>query len=317
MYKQLTLEQRYILYTLKQEKFSQREIAKRLSVNVSTVSRELRRNSGGNGYHPKQAHHLAMNRRVKCRKPSKLTSENIRVINRYLRMDWSPEQISGFMKKSGEFEISHETIYKHIWLNKANGGYLYKHLRIKYRNRCKKYGTGKRVVIPNKKSIDERPSIVEERSRIGDWELDTIMPGRGGKHILVTMVERRSRYTRIEKITSKDACATARGIIRALSSVKGKVFTLTSDNGCEFFCHKLISKAIGAEYYFAHPYKAWERGLNENTNGLIRQYFPKKTIFEHLTRKDLVKVTNRLNNRPRKSLGYKTPKEYFYSLSLD
>lgn len=315
-YKQLTLEQRYNILFLKQEGYSLRRVAKSVGVHVSTISRELVRNGGRDDYCPPSAQRLALGRRSICRKPTKLTDENARIIRHQVLQDWSPEQISVYLKEKGLLDISHETIYKLIWMDKAAGGSMYKHLRIKNKPRRKKYGSGKRVIIPNKVYIDERPPVVEERSRIGDWELDTIIPARGGKHVLVTMVERASRYTLMDKIESKEAYAVARGIVKILAPFKDKVLTLTSDNGTEFRCHEIIADKLGAKFYFAHPYKAWERGLNENTNGLIRQYFPSKMTFEKIGRKELIKVCEKLNNRPRKSIGFKTPKEVFHSQSV-
>lgn len=315
-YKQLTLEQRYNILFLKQEGRSLRETARAVGVHVSTISRELVRNGGRDDYCPPSAQRLALGRRSICRKPTKLTDENVRIIRRHVRQDWSPEQISAVLKERGLIDISHETIYKLIWMDKSAGGSLYKHLRIKNRPRRKKYGTGRRVIIKNKTYIDERPAVVEERTRIGDWELDTIIPSRGGKHVLLTMVERTSRYTLMDKIGSKEAYATSRGIVKMLAPFKDKVLTLTSDNGTEFRCHGLIADKLDAKFYFAHSYKALERGSNENTNGLIRQYFPKKMTFEKIGRKDLIKVCNKLNNRPRKSIGFKTPKEVFHSSSV-
>lgn len=316
MYQQLTQEQRYIISALKQEGYSQRKIGKHLGVAHTTISRELRRNGYKRGYCPNAAHNLAMGRRHKCRKPTKLTPENIRIITPYIKKEWSPEQIAETLKLHDLLDISHETIYKYIWLDKAQGGTLFKKLRIKYKKRRHKYGTGKRVIIKNKRSIDERPAIVDEKTRIGDWELDTIVPARGGKHVLMTMVERHSKYTLIDKIESKEAYPASKSIIKMLAPFKEKVLTLTSDNGTEFGCHQRVSKVLEADFYFAHSYKAWERGLNENTNGLIRQYFPKKSRFENLTRLDLSKVISKLNNRPRKTLGFRTPKEVFYGRSV-
>lgn len=312
MYQQLTQGKRYTLYVLKQEGYSMRKIAGCLGCSASTVSRELRRNLSGRGYRPGFAHRLATARRAVARKPTKLTPENIRVIKSCIKQDWSPEQIAG----AGMLDISHETIYKFIWRDKAAGGSLYKHLRIKNRTRRKKYGSGRRQIIPNRKSIDERPPVVDERTRIGDWELDTVIPARGGRHVLVTMVERASRYTLIDKIECREAYITARSIIRMLAPFKEKVHTLTSDNGTEFRCHGIVADKLEAGFYFAHCYKAWERGLNENTNGLIRQYLPKKTKFEKVGRRELIKICGRLNNRPRKSLNFRTPKEVFFSSSV-
>jgi IS30 family transposase len=250
------------------------------------------------------------------RKKTKLTGENKNILRHYLKKDWSPEQISETLKMNSVLHLSHETIYKYVWQDKADGGNLYKHLRIKFRRRHKRYGEGRRVLIPNKVSIDNRPAVVEDRSRIGDWEIDTILPARTGKDALVAMVERKSRYTLIDRIQTKDSYSTARSVIKMLAPFKKKVLTITSDNGNEFRSHEIISKMLEADYYFAHTYKAWQRGSCENTIGLIRQYYPKKMDFKNITRFELSKVTGKLNNRPRKSLNFRTPKEVFYNRNI-
>ena len=311
MYKQLTREKRYILYALKQEGCSMRRIAGRLGVHASTVYREVWRNCSGCGYRPPSAHRLAVGRRRISRKPEKLTSSVRHLLSSYLKKDWSPEQIAGRLKLEGILEISHETIYKYIRQNKDSGGRLYKFLRRQQKYR-KPYGGMKRHKMIKALSIDERPAIVNEKSRIGDWEADTIINGNKRESVLVTLVERVSKYLCIGKVNNRDAYPTSRKIIGLLCRYKDKVHTITSDNGKEFSCHKIVSNFLDADFYFAHPYRSWERGLNENTNGLIRQYFPKKTSFENVGYDRLFEVACNINERPRKTLGYKTPKEVFF-----
>lgn len=312
MYHQLTLEKRYTLYVLKQEGLSMRSIAELLGVHASSISREFHRNKSGKGYRHNFAHRLAINRRKICRKPAKLTPEVKQILRTYLNKRWSPEQISGRLMLEGIFQISHETIYKYIRQNKESGGKLYKYLRRKRKYR-KKYGSLNRHKLSNRVSIDKRPEIVDQKCRIGDWEIDTIIPSSYNGPVLLSIVERFSKYLFLGKVKSKDATLTARKTIELFFKHKEKVLTITSDNGREFFCHKVVSNLLNVDFYFAHPYKSWERGLNENTNGLIREYFPKKTTFESITYDRLLQVTCNINNRPRKTLGYKTPREVFFS----
>jgi len=311
MYKQLTREKRYMLYALKQEGCSMRRIAERLSVHASTAYREVCRNRSGRGYRPSSAHRQAVGRRKIGRKPKKLTSPVKHLLSSYLKKHWSPEQIAGRLKLEGILEISHETVYKYIRQNKDYGGKLYKFLR-RQRKYRKSYGGMQRHKITNAVSIDERPSVVNDKSRIGDWEADTIVSGNGRSAALVTLVERFSKYLFVGKLNSRAAYPAANKIVSLLNRNRDKVLTITSDNGTEFSCHKFVSNRLDADFYFAHPYKSWERGLNENTNGLIRQYFPKKTCFENVTRDRLVQVACNINNRPRKTLDYKTPREVFF-----
>lgn len=310
MYKQLTREQRYILHALKQEGFSSRHIAKRLRVHPSTVGRELHRNKSKRAYRPNFANCLAMKRRKLCRKPTKLTPEIKDLLSGYLKRNWSPEQISGRLKFEEVLNISHETIYKFIRHDKDNGGNLHKNLRRKRKYR--KHGSMKRHKIVGAISIDKRPEIVDQKKRIGDWEADTIVSGSNKGPALVTLVDRYSKFLYIGKVKNRKAYPTARKMVELLCKEKDKVLTITSDNGGEFSCHKLVSDLLNADFYFAHPYKSWERGLNENTNGLIRQYFPKKTSFESITYDRLLKVACNINDRPRKTLGYRTPREVFF-----
>jgi IS30 family transposase len=272
----------------------------------------MRRNRGLRGYRPKQAHLLAEIRRAKTAK-TRISPDTWSLVKRLLRKDWSPEQISGWLVKEFQITVSHESIYQFILKDKQQGGNLYRHLRCKKKRR-KRYGsTSRRGQLLNRVSIDQRPAIVDTRSRIGDWELDTII-GKGHKQALVSLTERKSRLTLVAKVKRKSAELTSRSIRRLLKPIASQVLTLTSDNGKEFARHQEIATALRADFYFAHPYSSWERGLNENTNGLIRQYFPKKHDFTTITEKDVFMVMNKLNNRPRKCLGFKTPNQVFFGI---
>jgi len=312
-YTQLTREQRYQISALMKAGLYQSQIAKIIGVHKSTVSREIRRNRGLRGYRPKQAHLFAENRRARAVK-ARISPDTWNLVKRLLRVDWSPEQISGWLDSEFQIKVSHESIYRFILKNKRQGGDFYLHLRCK-KQRRKRYGSSNyRGQLLNRVSIDKRPDVVDARSRVGDWELDTII-GKGHKQALVSLTERKSRLTLLAKVKRKSAELVSRSIRRLLEPVAAKVLTLTSDNGKEFARHQEISKALRADFYFAHPYSSWERGLNENTNGLIRQYFPKKHDFTTITEKDISMVMSKLNNRPRKCLGFKTPNQVFFGIN--
>jgi IS30 family transposase len=207
--------------------------------------------------------------------------------------------------------ISHETLYQRIYADKRAGGMLWQHLRCQ-KLRKKRYGKAcRRGTIPNQHSIEDRPAIVEERRRIGDWEVDTVI-GKNHKQAIVSLVERKTGFMRIEKVEHKTAEAVGRAIIRLLGPYRNRVHTITSDNGREFAGHEEISRSLNAGFYFAHPYASWERGTNENTNGLIRQYFPKNRDFTTITQEEIDMTMERLNNRPRKRLGFLTPAQVFF-----
>jgi IS30 family transposase len=228
-----------------------------------------------------------------------------------LREEWSPEQISGWLAAEKQIKISHEWIYQAVIDDKSQKGDLHLHLRCQ-KQRKKRYGAYScRGQIKERVSIDERPSIVDERSRIGDWEADTVI-GRQGGEVLVTLVERKTRLSLIGLAINKTAQAVKETILALLRPLMDQVKTLTYDNGKEFAYHKAISAALNSEAYFAHPYHSWERGLNENTNGLIRQYLPKKMDFKSVAEEDVRQIQNKLNNRPRKCLGFKTPNQLFF-----
>ena len=311
-YTQLTQEERYQIYALKKAGHSQKEIAVTLGRSPSTISRELRRNKGLKGYRPKQAHKLAQNRKQE-RSRRRIPDSVWQRVALLLREDWSPEQISGWLRHSEGVCISHEWIYHHVYEDKRCGGDLHRHLRCQ-KPRRKRYGSyDRRGRIRERVSIDERPAVVEERSRIGDWEVDTVI-GKPGGAVLVTLVERYARLSVLALAPNKTAEAVKEAILKAIQPLSSQVYTLTYDNGKEFALHMDIAKALEADGFFAHPYHSWERGLNENTNGLIRQYLPKGTDFKQLTSTQVEQIMNKLNNRPRKCLGYKTPNQVFFGI---
>jgi IS30 family transposase len=241
----------------------------------------------------------------------------IAMIEEKLRLNWSPEQISGWLKRQVDEHVSYETIYKHIWADKQQGGILYKCLRHsgkKYNKRSK--GSSGRGCIPGRIDIKERPLIVEKKTRLGDWELDTII-GSQHRGAIVSMIDRASKFTHLVKVPNKTAEEVEKALIKKLGPKREFVHTLTADNGKEFACHQNVSASLEADFFFATPYHSWERGLNEHTNGLVRQYFPKSCCFDGISEEDIEKVEALLNNRPRKVLGFETPLEAFNRLSAN
>jgi len=313
-YHQLTSGQRYQISALKKIGHSQTEIANELEVHKSTISRELSRNKGERGYRPKQASEKAQERRAQTTPGKRIVAETWEVVEEKVRQDWSPEQVSGWLRKQ-ELRVSPEWVYQHILADQRAGGDLHAHLR-QYGKRRKRYGKyDRRGKLPNRVSIEERPQFVEQRERLGDWEVDTLV-GKGHRGALVSLVERKSRYTLLQPVTHRFADLVADATIALLQPFADLVHTITGDNGKEFAEHIRIAEALKANFYFAHPYSAWERGTNENTNGLIRQYFPKKTDFSKVTLAETTYATNKLNYRPRKCLDFKSPFEVFFDLSV-
>ena len=311
-YKQLTFEQRVELKAYLKVGYSQVKIAQLLGVNRSTVCREIKRNTGKRGYRYKQAHQQALGRRIGACKNVRFTAELKEEVRKYIEHDWSPEQICGWLKKNDQPCVSHETIYHFIYADKASGGELYKHLRHRRKKRCNRsQNKGQRGQIPNRVSIELRDPIVETKERIGDWEIDTII-GKKHKGALVTAVERKARFSCIRHVPRKEAALVAKALIDMLLPFKDWVHTITADNGKEFSQHEKIAKELDAKFYFAHPYSSWERGLNENTNGLIRQYFPKNSSLATIDISKVQQVQKKLNERPRKSLDFDTPNNLFY-----
>ena len=310
-YTQLTQEERYQIYALKKAGHDQAEIAELLERDKSTISRELRRNRGLKGYRPQQAHNLALRRRYDKAQP-RIGNQVWLLVEALIREEWSPEQIVGRVAMEQGVSISHEWIYQYIYADKHSGGDLYRYLRCQ-KVRRKRYGIySRRGTIPNQVSIDERPAIVDSKRRFGDWEGDTVI-GKGHRGALVTLVERKSLYTVIRSVLHKTAKAVRDAVTDGLSPYIDWVHTITYDNGREFADHEGMASDLEASIYFAHPYASWERGLNENTNGLIRQYFPKDRDLTTVTKYEIEQAMDNLNHRPRKSLGYRTPYEVFFN----
>jgi IS30 family transposase len=312
-YKQLTRDERYHIYRLRKVGWSLKSIATELKRSPSTISRELRRNSSVNGYDPEAADRLAK-LKGKYHQSSRISAETWQQIREKIIEDWSPEQISGWLSRKGLTPVSTEWIYQFILRNKMHGGCLHQHLRCK-KKRKKRYGAvDRRGTIKDRVCISKRPEIVERRERIGDWEIDTVLGGQKRAQVLVTAIERVSRFSVIA--IAKDRCASAvkAALVEALRPYKDVVHTLTFDNGKEFAYHKEVTQELSSMSYFARPYHSWERGANENMNGLIRQYAPKGSDFNGLTDEKVRFIMDRLNNRPRKCLEFKTPSEVLHSV---
>ena len=310
-YTQLTQEERYQIYILKKAEYNQAEIAELLERDKSTISRELRRNHGLKGYRPQQAHNLALQRRYDKAQP-RIGDQVWQLVEALIREEWSPEQVVGRVEMEQRVSISHEWIYQYIYADQRSGGDLYRFLRCQ-KIRRKRYGIySRRGTIPNQVSIDDRPAIVDSKRRFGDWEGDTVI-GKGHRGALVTLVERKSLYTVIRAVLYKTAEAVRNAVADGLTPHKDRVHTITYDNGREFSDHEGMANDLEACIYFAHPYSSWERGLNENTNGLIRQYFPKDRDLRTVTKREIENAMDKLNHRPRKSLGYRTPYEVFFN----
>ena len=306
-YHHLSQEERYQISALLKAGLTQAQISVNLGRHKSTISREISRNSGLRGYRPRQACLLAENRAVNSRNARQITYADWLCVEGYLRDQWSPEQITS------EVSMSHETIYRRVYVDKSMGGDLYKSLRCQ-RKRRKRYAGGRdrRGQILGRRPICERPRHIEECRQIGHWEGDTLI-GNGHKHAIVSLVERKSGYAVLAKVENKTAALVSSAIIERLKPISKRVQTLTYDNGKEFADHATIDRALGSTAYFADPYSSWQRGSNENLNGLVRQYIPKSRPLSTVTDAELEKIERLLNTRPRKRLGYKTPLEIFTS----
>ena len=319
-YKHLTIEERYHIAALKKAKFNQKFIANELKVSESTISRELKRNSSSQtkSYSAINANKVSLTRRMYASRKSnkKMNTKLQNIIKKYITEDWSPEQIDKRLKEVDIANISYVSIYQFVEQNKQQGGDLYTHLRFHHTgHRRAKYGSKNKGRIKDRTSISKRDQIVNDKSRVGDWEIDTIV-GAGKKGAITTVVERVTSLVRISIPTTKKAIDIENETIRILKPLRDKIYTITSDNGLEFSNHKNISEALEYDHYFCHPYSSWERGLNEYTNGLIRQYIPKGTSFENITLEYIKMIEDKLNNRPRKSLNWRTPNEVFHGLAI-
>lgn len=314
-YTHLTEDQRYQIYESLIGKLSHREIAKNLGKHHSTISREVERNTGLRGYRPRQAHNLAIQRQEEKPKYVKLTGDIQNIIRVNIGKEWSPEQVQGRLRLEGLDMVCPATIYSFIQDDKNHGGKLHTFLRHKKPYKKRTGSDEKRGQIIGRISIDERPEVINEKLRLGDWEADTVI-GKGHKGVLVTLAERKSLKTLVAHVGSKHAEPVTQAIIKLLDDEKDNVHSITFDNGKEFSFHDKIKKALGCDNYFAHPYCSWERGLNENHNGLIRQYLPKGMALDKVTGEKIKFIEDRLNNRPRKTLGYKTPNEVYNEMKL-
>ena len=311
----LTLEQRYTIQVLREEKLSQQAIANRIGKDKSVVSREIRRTADKRTgtYKAELAQRKYTERMASKPKACKFTEEIKTTVDKLLANDYSPEQIAGRCKLEGRSCVSHERIYQYIWEDKMRKGQLYLHLRHhgrKYRKRgAAKDSRGK---IRDQVSIDERPEIVASKIHFGDLEMDTVL-GKNHKGAILTINDRATKLCWIRILTSRESEPLAKQVIEALTPLQSIIQTITVDNGKEFALHKAITQQLKIPIYFAHPYHSWERGANENMNGLIRQYLPKGISFEGVTEAYVLQIQQQLNNRPRKSLGYLTPKEYAFA----
>lgn len=321
-YKHLKLEERYVIAHLKMYGLSIREIGRRIQRSASTIVRELRRNKGQyqKVYWYEEAQKCAQTRRSKRRRSIKESNEQLyQYICEGLKQGWSPQLISGRLRReyprNHNMDISTETIYRWVYRDAHDGGQLYK-LLPRHHNKTKRHRGRLKLIgrIKDRVGIEQRPKVVDSRTRYGDWESDTL-EGAKGKGALATHVERKSRYLLVSKLKDKRACTYTQRAVSVFREIPDKYLkTMTVDNGKEFSGFKQIEQRVGVKVYFADPYAAWQRGTNENTNGLLRRYFPKGFDFSRVSHYLVSKVVRKLNNRPRKCLDYRTPREVLFKL---
>lgn len=310
IYCHLQLEQRYKIEVLLRAGHKVPFIANQINVHKTTVYREIQRNINKRGwYSALYAHERSREKKERFALYRKFTPEmELYIRDKLSKEQWSPEQIAGFCKRKGIPMVSHERIYQFIYQDKAQGGKLYMNLRVASKVYRKRYGSGRNYkgVLKDRVSIDQRPECINRKERVGDWEIDTIV-GKNGKGAIVTIAERATAFVLIAKLNGRSALELAKAVVRLMVPFKHLVLSITADNGKEFAMHKYISEKLDTDFYFAHPYSSWERGLNEYTNKLIRQYIPKKTDFNQVNYQYINLITNKLNSRPRKSLDYRSP----------
>lgn len=302
-----------MLSALRKQGLNQAQIARQLNRSPSTISRELRRNSclSDGHYRPSKADSRTRGRRSRSRRNQQFTNSDYWLVNYFLQKQWSPEQISGRLSQAGLLQISHETIYCHVWRDKAAGGALHTHLRGAQKQRRKRYRAyDSRGRLAGKRHISERPAAAERRTEIGHWEIDTVI-GTGSKDCIATIVERKTGYLLIGKLQARTKEALTRCVTDLIYAHGDRFKTITADNGTEFHGYRDIEADTGVPFYFATPHHSWERGTNENTNGLIRQYLPKGTSMAGLTQQQCDEIAVKLNSRPRKRLDFSTPEECY------
>ena len=314
-YTQITPHERYALSLFRRQGLSQAAIARAMGRHRSTISREVRRNvwrEDGRTYRPGKAQSYTNRRRRVSRRNAQFTPGDWAAVEAVLREDWSPEQVVGWFARFRILAISHETIYRYIWKDKHRGGTLWTHLRVATKHVRKRYGHyDSRGRLAGKRHISERPAGAEHRSRFGHWEGDTVLGNTQHGACVVTLVERKSGFTAIGLLARRAAPEVNARLRQLIAAQPRPVRTITLDNGTEFHSYKALEATVEARCYFATPHHAWERGTNENTNGLIRQYLPKRTSMEHVTQRDCQRIATKLNRRPRKRLGYRTPEECY------
>ena len=312
-YTHLNLVERCTLAGLHAAGWSDAKIGAFLGRDRTTIWRERRRNRAAHDglYRAERAEEHAVARRRRARRNLRLGRVEWRRVEALLRAQWSPAQIAGYYRERSEMQVSHETIYQQVWRDRAAGGDLWRHLRGARKQRRKRYGRyDSRGRLAGKRMIGERPRRVAERRQMGHWEIDTVHGS--GRASVVTLVERKSGYVAIGKLAAATVAATNAATLVLLRRHRGRVRTITADNGSEFHGYAWLEKQSGAKFYFATPHHAWERGTNENTNGLLRQYLPKGMNLSELTQEQCDAIADQLNHRPRKRHGYKTPHECFY-----
>ena len=309
-YKQITTEERYTISCLRSQGVSPAGTAKQLNRARSTIWREVRRNASTLGaYRPSKAIEKTSGRRARSRRKPQFTQDEFALVVELLTKKWSPDQISKELRLRGQLQISHETIYRYVWRDKQRGGQLFRHLRQAVKRRRKRYGAyDSRGRLAGKRLIDDRPLSAKNRSRKGHYEVDTVM-GRGSKHCIMTMVDRKTGYLIIRKLRRRTTAEVNAELQKIFEGGKHTFRTITADNGTEFHQYDQIEQKTGVLFYFARPYHSWERGSIENANGLIRQYLPKTQAMTHLTQAECDTIATELNERPRKRYGYRTPME--------
>jgi IS30 family transposase len=313
-YHQITAEERYMISALRRQGLNQSEIARAVGRHRSSISRELRRNQSAwdSGYRPFVASHRARARRSRSRRNRHFTKRDFQRVTQLLREDWSPEQVSGRLHEDGVLSMSHETIYRYIWHDKRRGGTVYTHLRCAQKQRRKRHNSyDSRGRLAGKRHISDRPASVERRRVIGHWEIDTVVGG-GSKDCVVSLVERKTGYALIGKLRDRSMSEMRTRVTALIRKHRHRFKTITADNGTEFHEYAKVERATGVRFYFATPYHSWERGSNENLNGLIRQYLPKRKSMAAITQQDCNAIAKKLNSRPRKRFGFRTPEECFH-----
>jgi len=314
LYHQITCEERYTVGLLRQRGLSRAAIARVLQRHRSTIGRELQRNRAHSDgtYRPPLADWYARGRRSRSRRNRRFSPAEWARIQTLLREDWSPEQVAGWLRRRGELAISHETIYRYIWAEKRAGGTLFRHLRCARKQRRKRYGRyDSRGHLAGKRPISARPVAAETRRELGHWEADTVLGASQAGPCVLSLVERKTGYLLLGQLRQRISAAVNARAQRLITAQPHPVRTITVDNGTEFHEYAQLERATDVRFYFATPHHAWERGTNENTNGLVRQYLPKRQSMASLTQYDCNRIAAKLNRRPRKRLGYRTPEECY------